>query len=74
MSHCADVVQLPGTGSGAVQTGVTSKGGIHMTDQKKGFSMVLGPDEGDSFWQPIPATGYATNKIINPVISSFIFL
>jgi mannose-6-phosphate isomerase-like protein (cupin superfamily) len=34
-----------------------------VTDQTKGFSMVLGPNDGDSFWQPLPATGYATNKI-----------
>jgi quercetin dioxygenase-like cupin family protein len=34
-----------------------------MTDQTKGFSMVSGPDDGDSFWQPMPSRGFATNKI-----------
>ena len=34
-----------------------------MTEYSKGVSMVLGPDDGDSFWQPLPSTGYATNKI-----------
>jgi mannose-6-phosphate isomerase-like protein (cupin superfamily) len=37
--------------------------GVHMTDFSKGFSMVLGPDDGESFWQPLPSVGYATNKI-----------
>jgi mannose-6-phosphate isomerase-like protein (cupin superfamily) len=34
-----------------------------MTEFSKGFSMVLGPDDGESFWQPMPAIGYATNKV-----------
>jgi quercetin dioxygenase-like cupin family protein len=28
----------------------------------KGSSMVLQPEEGDSYWQPVPASGYATIK------------
>ena len=34
-----------------------------MADLTKGFSMVLGPDDGEGFWQPLPARGYAINKI-----------
>lgn len=29
----------------------------------KGPALVVGPDEGDSYWQPSPAVGYATTKI-----------
>ena len=25
--------------------------------------MVLGPDEGESFWQPLPSRGYIVNKL-----------
>jgi len=37
--------------------------GDDMADLTDGFTMVLGPDDGESFWQPLPSTGYATNKI-----------
>ena len=29
----------------------------------KGHVVVLGPEEGDSFWQPLPSTGYIINKL-----------
>ncbi len=29
----------------------------------KGIAAVIGPEEGVSFWQPLPSTGYATVKI-----------
>jgi mannose-6-phosphate isomerase-like protein (cupin superfamily) len=29
----------------------------------KGPVVVLGPDEGDSFWQPLPSRGYIVNKL-----------
>ena len=29
----------------------------------KGAVVVLGPDEGESFWQPLPSTGYIVNKL-----------
>jgi quercetin dioxygenase-like cupin family protein len=29
----------------------------------KGVALVLGPEEGDSYWQPRPSTGYVTVKI-----------
>lgn len=32
-------------------------------DFSKGPFLVLGPEDGDSFWQPLPSTGYITNKI-----------
>jgi mannose-6-phosphate isomerase-like protein (cupin superfamily) len=34
-----------------------------MNDQSKGASIVLGPGDGDSFWQPLPSRGYVVNKI-----------
>ncbi len=34
-----------------------------MTDHAKGEAIVLGPEEGSSFWQPEPSTGYVTAKI-----------
>jgi mannose-6-phosphate isomerase-like protein (cupin superfamily) len=34
-----------------------------MADLTDGFTMVLGPDEGEGFWQPQPSRGYAINKI-----------
>jgi mannose-6-phosphate isomerase-like protein (cupin superfamily) len=34
-----------------------------MSDFAKGQVVVLGPDEGDSFWQPLPSTGYIVNKL-----------
>ena len=29
----------------------------------KGSVVVLGPDEGESFWQPLPSRGYTVNKL-----------
>ena len=34
-----------------------------MNDFAKGNVVVLAPDEGDSFWQPLPSTGYITSKL-----------
>jgi mannose-6-phosphate isomerase-like protein (cupin superfamily) len=34
-----------------------------MTDFAKGHVVVLGPDEGESFWQPLPSTGYVVSKL-----------
>src|SRR3954468_20536466 len=36
---------------------------ITVTDHAKGTALVLGPEEGESFWQPLPSTGYVINKI-----------
>jgi quercetin dioxygenase-like cupin family protein len=41
-----------------------------MRDPRKGPMMVIGPDEGDSYWQPLPSTGYVTVKI-SPYNSPF---
>jgi quercetin dioxygenase-like cupin family protein len=34
-----------------------------MTQPSKGPAIVIGPEEGRSFWQPQPSTGYATVKL-----------
>jgi quercetin dioxygenase-like cupin family protein len=34
-----------------------------MKDLTKGAGMVLGPDDGDSYWQPKPHSGYMTIKV-----------
>jgi quercetin dioxygenase-like cupin family protein len=34
-----------------------------MTDYAQGPIVVLGPDEGEGFWQPRPAVGYVVNKL-----------
>ena len=34
-----------------------------MNDFAKGNVVVLAPDQGDSFWQPLPSTGYITSKL-----------
>ena len=36
-----------------------------MIDFAKGTVIALGPEDGESFWQPLPSTGYVINKI-NP--------
>jgi mannose-6-phosphate isomerase-like protein (cupin superfamily) len=36
-----------------------------MSDHAKGQVIALGPEDGESFWQPLPSTGYVINKI-NP--------
>lgn len=33
-----------------------------MNKYSKMESFVLGPDDGDSYWQPLPSTGYITSK------------
>jgi len=32
-------------------------------DFAKGVVIALGPEDGESFWQPLPSTGYVINKI-----------
>ncbi len=34
-----------------------------MSDYAKGPVIALGPEDGESFWQPQPSTGYVINKI-----------
>ena len=34
-----------------------------MNEFKKGPAFFSGPDDGESFWQPKPSTGYITNKV-----------
>jgi len=34
-----------------------------MTEFAKGQVIVMGPDDGESFWQPLPSTGYIVNKL-----------
>ena len=34
-----------------------------MNDFAKGPVVVLGPDEGESHWQPLPSRGYITSKL-----------
>lgn len=41
-----------------------------MDDNTKGVVMVLGPEDGESLWQPLPSTGYVINKI-NPYNSPY---
>ena len=41
-----------------------------MSDYGKGVVIALGPEDGASFWQPQPSTGYVINKI-NPYNSPY---
>ena len=41
-----------------------------MSDYAKGIVIALGPEDGESFWQPLPSTGYVINKI-NPYNSPY---
>ena len=41
-----------------------------VTDHAKGTALVLGPEEGELFWQPLPSTGYVINKF-NPYNSPY---
>ena len=41
-----------------------------MSDFAKGVVIALGPEEGESLWQPLPSTGYVINKI-NPYNSPY---
>ena len=34
-----------------------------MNQFAKGHTVVIGPEEGESFWQPIPSSGFITSKI-----------
>ena len=34
-----------------------------MNQFTKGHTVVIGPEEGESFWQPIPSSGFITSKI-----------
>ena len=34
-----------------------------MTASAKGPAIVLGPEDGDSYWQPLPSRGYSTVKL-----------
>jgi mannose-6-phosphate isomerase-like protein (cupin superfamily) len=34
-----------------------------MNEYAKGIVIALGPEEGESLWQPLPSTGYVINKI-----------
>jgi mannose-6-phosphate isomerase-like protein (cupin superfamily) len=41
-----------------------------MNEYAKGIVIALGPEEGESLWQPLPSTGYVINKI-NPYNSPY---
>src|SRR5258708_30368617 len=41
-----------------------------VSDYAKGIVIALGPEDGESFWQPQPSTGYVINKI-NPYNSPY---
>ncbi|MFN3348033.1 cupin domain-containing protein [Pseudorhodoplanes sp.] len=41
-----------------------------MSDFEQGITLVLGPEDGESIWQPKPSTGFIVNKI-NPYNSPF---
>lgn len=34
-----------------------------MSTYDRGEAVIVGPDEGDSYWQPLPSTGYVINKL-----------
>ena len=34
-----------------------------MNSFAKGVAMVLGPEDGEALWQPLPSRGYVINKI-----------
>jgi len=41
-----------------------------MSNHAEGIAIVLGPEDGDSYWQPLPSRGYVINKI-NPYTSPY---
>jgi mannose-6-phosphate isomerase-like protein (cupin superfamily) len=41
-----------------------------MNSQAKGIAIVLGPEDGEALWQPLPSHGYVINKI-NPYTSPY---
>jgi mannose-6-phosphate isomerase-like protein (cupin superfamily) len=42
----------------------------YVSDHAKGIAIALGPEDGESYWQPLPSTGYVINKI-NPYNSPY---
>jgi mannose-6-phosphate isomerase-like protein (cupin superfamily) len=38
-------------------------GNFEMSEFAKGPVVVLGPEDGESFWQPLPSVGYIVNKL-----------
>jgi mannose-6-phosphate isomerase-like protein (cupin superfamily) len=36
---------------------------IKTAEQAKGFAIVVQPDEGESWWQPVPANGYTEVRV-----------
>jgi len=44
-------------------TATAAANGGHPGNGHKGTAIVVGPEEGDSFWQPLPSTGHITAKI-----------
>jgi mannose-6-phosphate isomerase-like protein (cupin superfamily) len=51
----ADMVSAPSLDHRGMET--------RMSEFAKGPVVVLGPDEGESFWQPLPSRGYIVNKL-----------
>jgi hypothetical protein len=51
----ADMVSAPSLDHRGMET--------RMSKFAKGPVVVLGPDEGESFWQPLPSRGYIVNKL-----------
>jgi mannose-6-phosphate isomerase-like protein (cupin superfamily) len=45
-------------------------GVCHMSNHAEGVAIVLGPEDGESYWQPLPSRGYVINKI-NPYTSPY---
>ena len=41
-----------------------------MSNHAEGVAIVLGPEDGESYWQPLPSRGYVINKI-NPYTSPY---
>ena len=41
-----------------------------MNNHAEGIAIVLGPEDGESFWQPLPSRGFVINKI-NPYTSPY---
>jgi mannose-6-phosphate isomerase-like protein (cupin superfamily) len=41
-----------------------------MSNHAKGIAIVLGPEDGESYWQPQPSRGYVINKI-NPYTAPY---
>jgi len=43
---------------------------VASTEKPLGRAMVLGPDEGKSYWQPVPANGFARNLFNDAITGS----